>query len=89
MLGTTGYRYTDHTAAAGGIAKVVLKGSVQNTASMRVRGKGAALPVLLRPFTAPLTVQLVNGDNELCWGAAFSDSQLLTNDAGTLQARAP
>jgi uncharacterized delta-60 repeat protein len=89
VLGTTGYRYTDHTAAAGGIAKLVLKGSAQNTASVRVRGKGAALPVLPRPLTAPVTVQLVNGDNELCWGAAFSDSQLLTNDAGTLQARAP
>jgi hypothetical protein len=55
---------------------------------MRVRGKGAALPVLPLPVTAPLTVQLVNADNELCWGSSFSDSQLLENETGQLKARA-
>jgi uncharacterized delta-60 repeat protein len=88
VLGTKGYRYSDPTAAADGIAKVLLKGG-QNKSRVLVRGKGAALPVLPLPLTAPVTVQLVNGDSGLCWGASFSDMQLLKNDAGQLKARAP
>jgi cysteine-rich repeat protein len=89
VLSTKGYRYTDPTATADGIAKVLLKGSTRNKSSVRVRGKGSALPVLPLPLTAPVTVQLVNGDSGLCWGASFSDSQLRKNDAGELKARAP
>lgn len=89
VLSTKGYRYTDPTAAAGGIAKVLLKGSTQNKSAVRVRGKGAGLPVLPLPVAAPVTVQLVNGDNGLCWGASFGDSQLLKNDADELKGRAP
>ena len=54
-----------------------------------MRGKGAGLPVLPLPLTAPVTVQLVNGDNALCWGASFGDSQFLKNDTGQLDAKAP
>jgi uncharacterized delta-60 repeat protein len=89
VLGTTGYRYTDPKAAAGGIAKVVLKGSPKHKSWVRVRGKGATLPVLPLPITAPVTVQLVNGANELCWCASFGNSQLLRNDAEELKAQVP
>ena len=88
-LGTKGYKYADAAADDDGIDEIVLKGSTRERSRVLVKGKGAGLPDLPLPIDAPLTVQLVNGDNGLCWGASYSGSQLLKNEMGQLKAKAP
>jgi uncharacterized repeat protein (TIGR01451 family) len=84
-----GYKYSDPTPVGGGVTRVLLKGSDQNKSKALVKGKGAGLPDLSLPLAAPLTVQLVNGDNGLCWSASYTTAQLLSNDTGLLKAKAP
>ena len=52
----------------------------------------ATLPIGLTarplPLGDPVTVQLVNSANGLCWGASYTGEQLLTNEVGQLEARA-
>jgi hypothetical protein len=55
---------------------------------VQLQGKGAGLHLPL-PVTAPLTVQFVNGQSGLCWGANYTGAQLLKNDTGHLKAQAP
>jgi hypothetical protein len=88
-LSTKGYQYNDPTGTEDGITKVLLKGSDQNKSEALLKGKGAGLPALPLPITAPLTVQLVNGQSGLCWGANYTGAQLLKNDMGHLKAQAP
>jgi hypothetical protein len=84
-----GYRYKDPAAAVYGIEKIVLRGSTRNTTRVRVIGKGTELADLPLPVTAPLIVQLANGDNGICWGVSYSAAQLLENEPGRLKAKAP
>jgi hypothetical protein len=86
-VGSKGYRYDDPSAAAGGIFKGLLKGSATNKSKVLVKGAGAPLPDLSLPITPPVTVQLVNSANGLCWGASYS--QLLINEPARLKAHAP
>ena len=65
-----------------------MKGSDTNKSKALVKGKGTGRPDL--PFgsiTAPLTVQLVNGDSGVCWGATYAGPQIVTNDGGRLKAQ--
>jgi hypothetical protein len=87
--GTRGYRYADPAGAAGSITKVVLKESTDNAARLTVNGRGAGLPDLLLPTTAPVTIQLLRDGNGPCWGSSFTTSQLRVNDAEMAKARAP
>jgi hypothetical protein len=64
-----------------------MKGSDQNKSKVQMKGKGAGLPDLPLPIAAPVTVQLVNGDNGICWGARYSGSELLKNETGRLKAK--
>jgi hypothetical protein len=66
-----------------------LKGSDQDRSKAAVKGKGAYLPHVPLPIPAPLTVQFVNGDNGLCWGASYTGAQIVTNDTAQLKAQAP
>jgi len=68
---------------------VLLKASDSNKSKALVKGKGAGLPDPPLPVTAPLTVQLVNGDNGLCWSASYTTAQLLTNSRALLKAKIP
>ena len=47
------------------------------------------LTLVLPPLADPITVQLYNGTNGLCWGADDSLAQMRRNDAGRLRAKAP
>ena len=89
VLSTTGYKYRDAAAAEGGITKVLLKRSARNMSEVVVKGTGALLPDLPLPISAPVTVQILNGDNGLCWGASYNDAQLLKNETGRLKAKTP
>jgi hypothetical protein len=85
----TGYRYKDRSATADGITTVTLRAKALNKSKAVVKGRGAGLPDLVLPVTAPVTVQLVNRDNGLCWGTTYTAGQLLDNTPGRLKAKAP
>ena len=85
----TGYSYRDPTGTADGITSVTLRGSALNKSKAVVKGKGAGLLDRPLPVAAPLTVQLINGANGLCWGSSYSAAQILKDAAGQLKAKAP
>jgi len=88
-LGALGYAYSDSTGAAGGVQKIKLKGSAADRAKLLVKGRGLNLPDWLdaAPLTPPVTVQLVNQANGLCWSGAFAAPSV--NDAALFKAKAP
>jgi hypothetical protein len=88
-LGSSGYKYSDAGASAGGIERILLKGSAQNKSKVLIKGHGASLPFLSPPLTDPLIVQLYNGDTGLCWGAEYSVAQMIRNEVDQLKAKAP
>lgn len=89
VLGTKGYKYGDASATPDGVTKAILKGNAtQPKAKALVKGKGANLPDLTLPLAGPVTVQLVNGDSGLCFGADYAGAQLLKNQEGLLKAKA-
>src|SRR5262249_30243334 len=89
IAGSTSFKYKDAAGTAAGITKISLKGSTVNKSKVQVTGKGSALPDLPLPVTAPVTLQLVNQTNQLCWGASYPSSQLLKNETDQLKARIP
>ena len=66
-----GWLYSD-PAATLGVTKIVLRASDRDRAKIVVAGKGAALPATPVPAGSPLTVQLVNAADGLCWGATHA-----------------
>jgi hypothetical protein len=88
-LGAIGYAYTDPTGAAGGTQRIRLKGNPANKSKILFKGRGAGLPDLLdgAPADLPVTVQLLNQDNGLCWGSTFVAAS--PNDGSRLKARVP
>ena len=66
-----------------------MKGDAANKSEVGVKNKRGALPGLPLFVTAPLTVQLFNGTTGLCWGATYTNQQLLKNTAGQIKAKAP
>ncbi len=87
-LASKGYKYRDPNGTPSGVLKAILKGSTQNKSKALVKGKGDNLPDLPLPLDGPVTVQLVNGDSGLCFGAEYSGAQLLRNQTGLLKAKA-
>jgi hypothetical protein len=88
-IDTRGYGYSDPFTLEDGITTVLLKGSADNKSKILVKGRGFYLPDLPLPLSAPITVQLMNGDNQLCWGAIFDTSSIVRNDDARLKAKAP
>lgn len=88
-LGTKGFKYDDAGGAVHSINRVLLKGSTENKSKVLIKGKGGALPFVLPPLTDPITVQLYNGSNGLCWSADYSLAQMQRNEVDQLKAKAP
>jgi len=85
-----GYKFKDKSDANNsGVQKIILKGSPTDKAKIQVKGKGVGLPDLARPVGDPLSVQLINSRNGLCWGASYSGEQLKMNEAVLLKAKTP
>jgi cysteine-rich repeat protein len=83
-----GYKYKDPAAAEDGISKVILKAGAQNKTKVLVKGKGGDLPDLpAMPFTLPVTAQLVNSDNQVCFTSTFTTAQ--DNGGGQFKAKSP
>jgi len=89
-IGTNGYKYTDPTASASGITKVLLKGSAQDKSKCLVKGKGTNLDDFdLTDLVDPVTVQLVNSANSTCFQSTFGAADFIKfNDPAQFKAKA-
>ena len=85
----TGYVYQDPSATADGVAFARLKGGALGKAKALIVGKGSNVLHAALPVVAPLTVQLVNGDNGVCWGAMYDGPQVANDKPGQVTATAP
>jgi hypothetical protein len=86
-ISTKGYKYKDKAGASFGIQKIILKGGADGKSKVLVKGKGAALPDPHPPLTFPVKIQLVNGDNGICWESTFTSAT--KNVMGMFKAKVP
>ena len=75
----------DKTTANDGVKTALIK-EKSNGGIAKVIGKGLNVPSPTLPVTAPLVVQLVNGETGLCWDAVFSVGDIKKNEAGEIKA---
>jgi len=70
-----GAKYTDSAGVSSGITKVKV---VPGTGSGQIlaKGKGTSLGMPALPATLPLTAQLVNLDNSVCWETPFTAAKV-------------
>jgi cysteine-rich repeat protein len=88
-IGTKGYKYKDPSGGSDGIQKVILKGGDQGKAKALVKGKGANLPdPPPGPFALPVTAQLVNSSNNICFEGVYNMSDIIKNDPEQFKAKA-
>lgn len=80
-----GFKFKDAEAANDGVKSAAISEKT-GKAMAKMVGKGAAVPDAVLPATAPVTVQLVNSETGLCWGAEFGPSSISKNDATQLKA---
>lgn len=85
-IGTTGYKYKDSTASAGGITTVTVKGGDAGKTKLVFTGKGDNLPdPLPMPVASSITVVARNSSTPTCFSATYSSAK--TNTANLLKAR--
>jgi hypothetical protein len=89
--GSTGYNYTDKTAAADGAFKAKLKSGAADKSKLLLKAKGSNLDLSPLPLgiSSSLTVQLVRGDVAGCWEAVFPAAAIDKDDAAQFKARIP
>jgi cysteine-rich repeat protein len=82
-----GYKYKDPSGAADGIQKALLKAGAAGKAKAQLKGKGTNLPGVTLPFTAPVTAQLVNSENSICYTTGFATFK--KNTSSQFKAKSP
>ena len=83
---STGFKYKDKLNTPDGLLTAQLKASLVNGgAKMQFKGSGINLSMPTLPLTFPLTVQVKNTANGVCWDAVFASADV--NDAGKVKAR--
>jgi cysteine-rich repeat protein len=86
--GTTGLKYKDPAGTADGVTKVTLKEGVAGKAKALLKGKGADLPnPPAGPYTLPVTAQLVNSDNSVCFEGVYDLADIKKNEAEQFKAK--
>jgi hypothetical protein len=88
-LGERGFRYEDHEASQAGLREIVLKTSEEHESKAVLNGKGRYLPVLATsiPLPEPVTVQLLNSESRICWGAQYAGAQVVKNEKGRFKGK--
>jgi len=85
--GTTGFRYRDPSRSSNGIREAILKAGRAGQAKAVVRGRGGDLPdPPAGPLPLPVTVQLVNSVNPVCFEGVYDATVAKRNDAETFKA---
>ena len=84
-----GYKFKDATGTPDGVNKSILKGGDAGKAKALVKGKGANLPDPLgAALTLPVTAQLVNDANNICFEGVFDSADIKKNDGEQFKAKA-
>jgi hypothetical protein len=86
-VGDKGYQYKDKAGTVAGLQRVILKGSDNDRAKIVVKGKGSDLPLPALPLAAPVRIQLMDGDSEICWESALDSGDFIANDTATFKAK--
>ncbi len=82
---TTGFVFKDKLRAERGMKLAhVTAGTL---ASLKVKAKGASLPAGAFVIQAPVTVQLVNSESELCWESVYAAGDVKKSDPQSLKAQ--
>jgi len=82
-----GYKYKDKTGSSDGVTKAILKANLSDKSKALVKGKGEGLPDLTTPFATPVTVQLHNSSNNVCFTNTLTNVK--KNIVGQFKAKAP
>jgi len=86
---TTGWKYKDQGGTSDGITKVILKSGAQGKAKALVKGKGGNLPdPPAGPFSVPVTAQLVNSSNNVCFQGVFNSGAIIKNETDQFKGKA-
>lgn len=78
------FQYKDLALSASGMQKIKIKFSKP---FIKVKGKGSGLDMPALPLTTPVTAQLVNLDNGMCWESEFTTFKI--SDDGKFKAQIP
>ena len=85
---TPGFKYKDPGGTSSGIQKVLLKSGAAGKAKTLVKGKGGGLPdPPAGPLPLPVTAQLVNNFNNVCYEGIFNN--IKKNDLEQFKAKNP
>lgn len=86
--GTQGFTYKDKAGLSDGVQVAKLKAGASGKAKVLVKAKGAHLPPALAPaLDLPVTVQLVNDVNDVCFESSYTTTD--KNDAKQFKASTP
>ena len=84
-----GYKFSDASGTPDGIQKALLKGGAAGKSKILVKGKGTNLPGLLSgALPLPVTAQLVNDANSICYESVFDSADVKKNDGTQFKAKA-
>ena len=85
---TPGFKYKDPGGSSSGIQKVLLKSGEADKSKALVKGKGGGLPdPPAGPLPLPVTAQLVNNANDVCYEGVFNI--IKKNDTEQFKAKNP
>lgn len=83
-----GYKYKDLSGVPDGVQKALLKAGATGKAKAQVKGKGSNLPtVTLGSLPLPVTAQLVNSENNICYTTSFAAAK--KNTTAQFKAKSP
>ncbi len=87
--GTKGLKYKDLARNSDGVGKVLLKEGAAGKAKALLKGKGIKLPdPPAGPFALPVTAQLVNSTNSVCYEGVYDAPDIIKNEAEKFKAKA-
>lgn len=85
-----GYKYKDPSGANDGVQKVQLKAGAAGKAKELVKGKGSNVPsAVLGSLPLPVTAQLVNTENSICYTTSFGMANVKKNSTSQFKAKSP
>ena len=86
--GTKGFKFADATGVPSGAQKAQILTGGAGKAKAQVKGKGANLPDdLIGMLPLPVTVQLVNDANAICYESVFNNADVIKNDGVQFKAK--
>jgi cysteine-rich repeat protein len=86
--GVTGFKYYDPGHTSDGAHRMFLSSGIGGKAHVDYKGKGPNLPdPPPGPYTLPVTAQLVNSSNNVCFEAVFNINDVITNSMVKFKAK--